>query len=217
MVEATHSLAGLIGSMHCLITLHTRPWNRTQARRHTFNQHGCHGSGKFMLLQHKILISNIKTKRLFHQFLEREKRKLQEAGLDWKGKHISICLFDLAWRLRSLLIKELIRIRAVLLLQHTQLMCLSLSLVGWRLLFLSFQQAFHMMARQEHYITSPLTLDSSWATQGYRVINMQLFIPRAAWGLREFPENPPLSRNSRTWYDKANWHMDRHRCWLMGC
>lgn len=123
MVEATHSLAGLIGSMHCLITLHTRPWNRTQARRHTFNQHGCHGSGKFMLLQHKILISNIKTKRLFHQFLEREKRKLQEAGLDWKGKHISICLFDLAWRLRSLLIKELIRIRAVLLLQHTQLMC----------------------------------------------------------------------------------------------
>lgn len=68
MVEAAHSLAGLIGSMHCLITLHAQPWNRTQTRRHTFNQHGCHGSGKFMLLQHKVFISNIKTKGYFISF-----------------------------------------------------------------------------------------------------------------------------------------------------
>lgn len=41
-------------------------------------------------------------------------RKLVSRLYHWKGKCISICLFDLAQRLRSLLIKSLIKIKMFL-------------------------------------------------------------------------------------------------------
>lgn len=30
MVEATHGLAGLVGAIHCLVTLNTNSWNTRQ-------------------------------------------------------------------------------------------------------------------------------------------------------------------------------------------
>lgn len=75
MVEATHSLAGLIGSVHCLITLHAQPCNITQQEdahlSNTAHRHKISNTSQSDLIQFPRI-------KLLHPCLERGKRKLRK-------------------------------------------------------------------------------------------------------------------------------------------
>ena len=51
VVEVSHGLAGLVGSVHGLVTLHTHPWNTTNAHKNVLSQ----GTTFPSLIQHKPL------------------------------------------------------------------------------------------------------------------------------------------------------------------